>query len=75
MNDLIAWKGRKERKPLLLYGARQTGKTWLMQEFGRREFDDAVAVDFMFDERARAIFERLLYGRLDASARGVISSR
>ena len=57
MNDLIAWKGRKERKPLLLYGARQTGKTWLMQEFGRREFDDAVAVDFMFDERARAIFE------------------
>ena len=37
-NRLAEWKNRKERKPLVLMGARQVGKTWLMQEFGKRNF-------------------------------------
>jgi predicted AAA+ superfamily ATPase len=35
---LLAWKASKYRKPLLLQGARQVGKTYLLKEFGRREF-------------------------------------
>ncbi|MBQ3287805.1 MAG: AAA family ATPase [Kiritimatiellae bacterium] len=37
-NRLLEWKNRKERKPLVLMGARQVGKTWLMQDFGKRNF-------------------------------------
>lgn len=57
MTELLAWKKRSDRKPLLLRGARQTGKTWLAEEFGRSEFDDVVKIDFMLDERARQLFE------------------
>ena len=58
MDELVAWRRRKAKKPLLLYGARQTGKTWLMEEFGRREFDEVVKIDFMLDGLARGIFEQ-----------------
>ena len=58
MNDLIVWKNKKNRKPLLLYGARQVGKTYLVKEFGKRYFKDVIYVNFeknniigkMFDE-------------------------
>lgn len=36
MNQLLVWKESEDRKPLILKGARQVGKTWLMQEFGKR---------------------------------------
>lgn len=36
---LIEWKGKKNRKPLVLNGARQVGKTWLLKEFGSKEFE------------------------------------
>lgn len=42
------WKTRADRKPMILKGARQTGKTWLMKEFGRRFYDDTAY--FNFDE-------------------------
>ena len=35
MRDLIRWKNSEDRKPMVLKGARQVGKTWLMKEFGR----------------------------------------
>ena len=38
MAQLLAWKANKNRKPLLLEGARQVGKTWLLNEFGKRYF-------------------------------------
>jgi len=44
--DLLAWKESPNRKPLLLQGARQTGKTWLMEEFGRNEFKNVVSLNF-----------------------------
>jgi predicted AAA+ superfamily ATPase len=39
LNKLTAWKTNAERKPLILQGARQTGKTWAMQTFGERYFE------------------------------------
>jgi len=41
-DELLQWKKRRKRKPLLLRGARQTGKTWLMNEFAKSKFDDFV---------------------------------
>ncbi len=46
MNDLIAWKNKKNRKPLLLYGARQVGKTYLIKEFAKENFKDLIYVNF-----------------------------
>ena len=43
---LVDWKNQTDRKPLILQGARQVGKTWLMQEFGRAEFSKTVYVNF-----------------------------
>lgn len=46
MQDLIAWKNSKARKPLLLYGARQVGKTYLVKEFGKKYFKDIIYINF-----------------------------
>lgn len=48
-HDLVAWKTSPRRKPLLLRGARQTGKTFLLREFGEREFDRVLYCDFEED--------------------------
>lgn len=47
--ELLEWKQKKGRKPLILTGARQVGKTWLMQEFGRREYSKKLYVNFDLD--------------------------
>ena len=44
MQDLINWKNKKNRKPLLIYGARQVGKTYLVKEFGNRYFEDIIYI-------------------------------
>ena len=46
MRDLLAWKDSKRRKPLVLLGARQVGKTWLLEEFGRSFPDGFVTLNF-----------------------------
>lgn len=43
--DLLDWKKSARRKPLLLLGARQVGKTWLMKEFGKTEYDNVVYIN------------------------------
>ena len=48
-NSLLEWKNREDRKPLVLMGARQVGKTWLMRDFGKRNF--ARVHEFNFEER------------------------
>lgn len=45
-NRMLSWKNRKDRKPLVLMGARQVGKTWLMHDFGRRHFAQVHEFDF-----------------------------
>ncbi len=46
INDLLAWKSSPFRKPLILEGARQVGKTWLLKEFGKTAYKDTVYVNF-----------------------------
>ena len=48
MNELIAWKDSAYRKPLIMKGVRQVGKTWLLKEFGRRFYQNTAY--FNFDE-------------------------
>jgi uncharacterized protein len=55
-NDLLHWKNAKNRKPLILQGARQVGKTWLMKEFGKNEFENVAYFNFESSERLRNIF-------------------
>jgi len=45
-NDLLKWKESESRKPLVVRGARQTGKTWLLKEFGRTTFKNMVYINF-----------------------------
>ena len=40
IDELVAWKNDKNRKPLILKGARQVGKTWLMKEFGCKYYQN-----------------------------------
>ncbi len=56
LTDLIAWKGSPDRKPLLMRGARQVGKTWLMREFGRTEYAQTVYLNFEKNKRLRSLF-------------------
>ena len=56
LNDLKAWEQRSHRKPLLLYGARQVGKTHVLKEFGQ-QFDSFIYCDLERNGRARAVFE------------------
>lgn len=46
LEELKKWKEKPSRKPLVLQGARQVGKTWLLKEFGKRFFDDVCYVNF-----------------------------
>jgi len=54
--DLIAWKNSTSRKPLILRGARQVGKTWLMQEFGRTQYAQTVYINFEKNKRLASLF-------------------
>ncbi|HCO49264.1 MAG TPA: ATPase, partial [Spirochaetaceae bacterium] len=49
MASLVAWKNKSDRMPLLLYGARQVGKTWLIKEFGTKYFEDTLYINFEID--------------------------
>ena len=55
-NELEAWKKRAQRKPLLLHGARQVGKTWLMREFGRQRYNNTIVVNFDTNVTMRELF-------------------
>ncbi|WP_027119789.1 ATP-binding protein [[Mycoplasma] testudinis] len=46
LEKLIKWKNSFDRKPLIVQGARQVGKTWLISEFGNSEFEDLVYINF-----------------------------
>lgn len=57
MKDLIVWKDSKRRKPLILNGARQVGKTWLLTEFGRTQFENVAYVSLDDNPGMAAQFE------------------
>ena len=54
---LKQWKEDRERKPLVLKGARQVGKTWLMKEFGKKHYKNYVYLNFDEEEELRTIFQ------------------
>ena len=55
-HKLKEWKDSTARKPLLLLGARQVGKTWLMKEFGRNEYDNVVYINCDAEPLAKNLF-------------------
>lgn len=55
-NRLIRWKASGSRKPLIVRGARQVGKTFTLSRFGREMYDDFVAFDFERNKRLARIF-------------------
>lgn len=57
MQKLIKWKSSEERKPMVLKGARQVGKTWLMKEFGKNCYANFVYLNFDEEDGLRSIFE------------------
>lgn len=57
IEDLAAWKTKPDRKPMVIRGARQVGKTWLMKEFGEKYFRQVAYINFDVNERMKRIFE------------------
>ncbi|MEO6963561.1 MAG: ATP-binding protein [Puia sp.] len=56
MEKLTVWKSSMDHKPLIIRGARQVGKTWLMKEFGRREFKQTAYVNFESSPALKTLF-------------------
>ena len=57
MKKLLAWKESPYRKPLILKGVRQVGKTWLLKEFGKRYYENVAYFNFDENEEYRQFFE------------------
>ncbi len=57
LDDLLQWKKSKYRKPLILKGVRQVGKTWILNEFGRQYYDNIAYFNFDEQEELVPLFE------------------
>ena len=68
MESLLNWKRKKNKKPLIIRGARQVGKTWLMKEFGRTAYKETVYINFDNNNQMQTLFngdlsiERIIMG-------------
>lgn len=68
LEELYKWKESRNRKPLIIEGARQVGKTWLMKEFGANAYEDTVYINFDSNSRMAELFssdlntDRLMLG-------------
>ncbi|KAA6313228.1 hypothetical protein EZS27_035965, partial [termite gut metagenome] len=49
-DDLVKWKNKPGRMPLIVNGARQVGKSYILQEFGKQEFDSYIIVNLEIDK-------------------------
>lgn len=58
INDLIAWKKSLNHMPLIIKGARQVGKTWLMQEFGKTQYEKVAYISFDSNPRLDTLFKK-----------------
>lgn len=63
-NKLVEWKNSKDRKPLILNGARQVGKTWLLKEFGSREYENVAYINCDEVEDMKNVFNDFNIDRL-----------
>ncbi len=57
MSDLIRWKEKQNKKPLIIQGARQVGKTWLMKKFGETYYDNMVYINFDNNNQMTSLFD------------------
>ena len=57
-NDLVNWKNKSDKKPLIIKGARQVGKTYIIKEFAKNNYDDLIEINFERDLNIKAIFEK-----------------
>jgi len=57
LDKLVEWKGSAGRKPLILTGVRQCGKTYILKEFGSKYFDDVCYINFESSSKFGDIFE------------------
>ena len=65
--DLLKWKENKQRKPLIINGARQVGKTWILKEFGKNEYENVAYINCDNNQTVKAMFtdydtERMIRG-------------
>ena len=81
MNKLLDWKNSPYRKPLILKGVRQVGKTWTLKEFGRRYYENTACVNFDENEEYRQFFEttkdvdRILQNLMLASGQKIVPEK
>lgn len=78
LNDLLKWKDSRHRKPLILKGVRQVGKTWILKEFGRRYYKNTAYFNFDENEEYKQFFEttkdteRILQNLIFASGQKIV---
>ena len=81
MNDLLKWKSSKHRKPLILKGVRQVGKTWVLKEFGKRYYENVAYFNFDEHPEYRQFFEttkdvnRILQNLMLASGQRILPEK
>ncbi len=56
--DLLKWKDKVDRLPLLLLGARQVGKTYLLKEFAKENYKDFIYINFELEPQMRSLFDQ-----------------
>lgn len=81
LNDLLKWKNSVHRKPLILKGVRQVGKTWILKEFGKRYYENIAYFNFDENEEYRQFFEttkdveRILQNLMLASGQKIVPDK
>ena len=81
LNQLLNWKNSPYRKPLILKGVRQVGKTWILKEFGRRFYENTAYFNFDENEEYKQFFEttkdvnRLLQNLMLASGQKILPEK
>ena len=81
LHDLMKWKNSNHRKPLILKGVRQVGKTWALKEFGRRYYENTAYFNFDEHEEYRQFFEttkdvdRILQNLMLASGQKILPEK
>ena len=81
VNDLVKWKNSAYRKPLIVKGVRQVGKTWILKEFGKRYYENTAYFNFDENEEYKQFFEttkdvdRILQNLMLASGQKILPEK
>ena len=75
MKDLIKWKNKKKHKPLMLLGVRQCGKTYIVKQFGKEQFENVAYFNFEENEALNSIFDFNLDVKRIVDELGTVASK